>query len=155
MSMHLSDCIFCKIVDGREKSYTFWEDEKHIAFLSIFPNTPGVTVVIPKKHFSSYAFDLPDDVLLELVIASKKVAKLLDHKFEDVGRTAMVFEGYGINHVHSKLFPMHQTASQKEWAPIKSNMDKYFSCYEGYISSHDGKKAADEVLDELCRRLRK
>ncbi len=150
----MSDCIFCKIVEGTEKSYTFWEDEKHIAFLSIFPNTLGASVVVPKEHFPSYAFDLSDEVLSELMIASKKVAKILDDKFEDVERTAMVFEGYGVNHVHAKLFPMHGTATAKAWTPIKSNIDKYFDKYEGYISSHDFKKADSQDLENLCNLLR-
>src|ERR1700693_4510408 len=98
----MKDCIFCKIANGTEKSYTFWEDDKHIAFLSIFPNTQGTTVVIPKQHYPSYAFDLPDQVLSELVIAAKKVAKHIDRSFHDVGRTAMVLEGFGIDHVHAK-----------------------------------------------------
>ena len=150
----MEDCIFCEIISGQKSSHTFWEDESHLAFLSIFPNTLGTTVVIPKKHFSSYAFDLPDQVLSNLVIASKKVAKLLDAKLEDVGRTAMVFEGYGVNHVHAKLFPMHGTGSIKEWMPIKSNVDKYFHTYEGYISSHDCKRAAPVDLEELCQSLK-
>jgi diadenosine tetraphosphate (Ap4A) HIT family hydrolase len=50
--------------------------------------------VIPKTHYSSYIFDLPDEVLSELLIATKKVAKMLDLKLEDVGRTALVFEGF-------------------------------------------------------------
>ena len=72
--MEENNCIFCKIVKGEIPCHKIWEDEKHLAFLSIFPNTDGFSVVIPKKHFSSYAFDLPDEVLSELVIASKKVA---------------------------------------------------------------------------------
>jgi histidine triad (HIT) family protein len=146
----MEDCIFCKIVERKEKSYIFWEDDKHIAFLSIFPNTLGTTVVIPKKHYSSYAFDLADEVLQELVIATKKVARHLDKVLEDVGRTAMVFEGFGVDHVHAKLFPMHGTASLKKWVPIKSNVDKYFHAYEGYISSHDFKRANPDDLDRLC-----
>ncbi|MBI2790902.1 MAG: HIT family protein [Gammaproteobacteria bacterium] len=143
------DCIFCKIASGKEKSYTIWEDEKHIAFLSIFPNTPGTSVVIPKKHYPSYAFDLPDQVLAELIVAAKKVSKLLDSKLEDVGRTAMVFEGFGVDHVHAKLFPMHGTANIKEWVPIKSNVDKFFDKYEGYISSHDHKLAEPKDLEAI------
>jgi diadenosine tetraphosphate (Ap4A) HIT family hydrolase len=72
------DCIFCKIVKGKAPCHKIWEDEKHLAFLSIFPNTEGFSVVITKQHYSSYTFDLPEDVLKELVIASKKVAKLID-----------------------------------------------------------------------------
>ena len=153
--MEETNCIFCKIVSGEFPSYKIWEDEKHLAFLSIFPNTDGFSVVIPKKHYSSYAFELPDEVLSELVIASKKVAKLIDSKLEDVGRTAMIFEGFGVNHVHAKLFPMHGTADMKEWKEIKSNVDKFFEKYEGYISSHDYKREDDEKLKKLADKIRK
>ncbi len=107
------DCIFCKIVEGEAPSHKIWEDENYLAFLSIFPNTEGTTVVIPKKHYGSYPFDLPDNVLSDLILATKKVAKLLDSKLDDVGRTAMVFEGFGVDHVHSKLFPMHGTKMKR------------------------------------------
>ena len=133
----MTDCIFCKIVKGEASAHTIWENEKYLAFLSIFPNTLGTAVVISKAHYGSYAFDLPDEILTELVSATKKVARLLDSKLEDVGRTAMVFEGYGIDHVHAKLFPMHGTADTKEGKPIESEVNKYFDQYEGYISSHD------------------
>src|SRR3989344_1453017 len=149
-----SDCIFCKIVSGKVPSHTIWEDDTHTAFLSIFPNTEGTTVVIPKEHHPSYAFDLPDNVLSELMRATKKVAKLLDSKLEDVGRTAMVFEGYGIDHVHAKLFPMHGTAGLKEWKKIESKVVKYFDQYEGYISSHDYERADDAALAALATRIR-
>ncbi|EAA8104124.1 HIT family protein, partial [Salmonella enterica] len=44
-------CIFCQIVEGKAPCHKVWEDEHHLAFLSIFPNTDGFTVVIPKKHY--------------------------------------------------------------------------------------------------------
>ena len=149
----MENCIFCKIVKGEAPSHKIWEDEKHLAFLSIFPNTEGVSVVITKEHFSSYPFDLPENILIKLVLATKKVAKLLDLKLKDVGRTGMVFEGFGVNHVHSKLFPMHGTKTE-EWKPMNSNIDKYFEKYEGYISSHDSKRADDEKLAILANKIR-
>jgi histidine triad (HIT) family protein len=150
----MSNCIFCKIIAGEAPSHKVWEDDKHVAFLSIFPNTEGTTVVIPKEHHTSYAFDLPDKVLSGLILATKKVAKLLDSKLEDVGRTAMVFEGYGVDHVHAKLFPMHGTADMKEWKAIESNIPKYFKQYEGYISSHDYERSNDEELAKLAEKIR-
>ena len=149
------DCIFCKIAKGEAPAHKIWEDEKHLAFLSIFPNTEGFTVVIPKTHYPSYVFDLSDEILTELVLATKKVAKLLDSKLDDVGRTAMVFEGFGVNHVHTKLFPMHGTANMQEWKPIESKVNKYFDKYEGYISSHDYKRADDKKLSELVQKIKK
>ena len=149
----MNDCIFCKIVSGEAPSYKVWESDKHLAFLSIFPNTEGVTVVIPKEHYPSYAFDLPDATLAELMSATKQVAKLIDAKLDDVGRTAMVFEGFGVDHVHAKLFPMHGT-KMPGWKPIESKIEKYFEQYEGYISSHDYKRADDEKLKQLAEKLR-
>ena len=146
----MSECIFCKIINKESPSHIVWEDENHIAFLSIFPNTEGTTVVIPKKHYPSYIFDLDDDVIKDLVLAAKKVAKLLDAKLSDVGRTAMVFEGFGVNHIHAKLFPMHGTKDIGEWKPINSNVEKYFEKYEGYISSHDYKRADDDLLKKIA-----
>lgn len=149
----MENCIFCKIVSGEAPCHKVWEDEKFLAFLSIFPNTQGFTVVIPKAHYSSYIFDLPEDVMKDLVVAAKKVAKLLDSKFEDVGRTAMIFEGFGVDHAHAKLFPMHGTRSDS-WQQHKSNVDKYFEQYEGYVSSHDYKRADDEELAKLAEKIR-
>lgn len=150
----MEDCIFCKIVRGDMPSHKIWEDENHLAFLSIFPNTPAFTVVITKEHYTSYFADLPEEVLKNLVVAAKKVAKLLDWKLEDVGRTGMIFEGFGVDHIHAKLFPMHGTANMSEWQQLKSNVDKYFEHYEGYISSHDYRRADDEELAKLAEKIR-
>ena len=147
------DCIFCKIAKGEAPCHKIWEDELHLAFLSIFPNTEGFSVVITKEHYPSYAFDLPEEVLIGLVKAAKQTAKLLDAKLEDVGRTGMIFEGFGVDHVHAKLFPMHGTKIS-EWKQLKSNVDKYFEKYEGYMSSHDYKRADDEKLAKLAKKIK-
>ena len=103
-------------------------------------------MVIPKAHYPSYAFALPDDALSALMLATKKTANLLDRALLDVGRTAMVFEGFGVDHVHAKLYPMHGTADMERWKPIESSVPKYFEQYEGYISSHDYERADDAAL---------
>ena len=124
-----------------------------MAFLSIFPNTKGFTVVIPKVHQPSYFADVPTDVLDGLMHAVRTVAKLLDEKLEDVGRTGVMFEGFGVDHLHAKLFPMHGT-KMKDWKPLKSNVEKYFDDYEGYISSHDFQRADDATLASLASKIR-
>ncbi len=149
----MENCIFCKIMRGEAPCHKIWEDDKHLAFLSIFPNTEGFSVVITKKHYPSYAFDISDKVLKDLVIASKKVGKLIDSKLDDVGRTGMILEGFGVDHLHAKLFPMHGT-KMREWKSIKSDINKYFEKYEGYISSHDYKRADDAKLAELAKKIK-
>lgn len=152
--MPMKNCIFCRIVRGELPCHQIWEDEEHLAFLSIFPNTPGFSVVIPRAHHPSYAFNLPDDVLAKLTLAAKRVGKLLDEKLAGVARTGMVFEGYGVDHVHAKLFPMHGTGNDSSFRPIHSSVDKFFTTYEGYISSHDWRRASDEELASLAAMIR-
>jgi len=148
-------CIFCKIIKNELPCHLVDENEDFMAFLTIFPNTLGATVVIPKKHYPSYAFDLEDHVLTGLVLYTKQIAKKLDRFFDDVGRTAMVFEGFGVDHIHAKLFPMHGTKQVHEnWKQVSSNVDKYFEKYEGYISSHDFKRADDGKLAKLAEEIR-
>jgi histidine triad (HIT) family protein len=150
----MSDCIFCQIVAGTSPSHKVWEDEHHLAFLSIFPNTEGVTVVIPKTHQDSYIFKVDSAVMTELMMASKKVAQLLDTAFPDSARTAVVFEGFGVNHLHAKLFPLHGTAQPGEWKKISSDVSKYFDHYEGYVSSHDYQRADDTALAAIAAKIR-
>ena len=150
-----TDCIFCQMTRNEIPCHIIDSNDEFMAFLTIFPNTLGAAVVIPKKHYSSYAFDLDDDVLTGLMLYTKKVAKKLDGFFEDVGRTAIVFEGFGVDHVHAKLFPMHGTKQVHEnWQAVNSNVDKYFEQYEGYISSHDFQRADDDTLAKLAEKMR-
>lgn len=149
----MDNCIFCKIVAGEAPCHKVWEDERHLAFLTIFPNTPGFTVVITKDHNPSYAFENSDEVLSGLTLAAKAVAKKIDAAFDDVGRTGMIFEGFGVDHLHAKLFPMHGTKSD-EWKQHKSSVDKFFEHYEGYLSSHDYKRGDDAELAAIAEKIR-
>jgi diadenosine tetraphosphate (Ap4A) HIT family hydrolase len=149
------DCIFCKIVAGEMPSHQVWSSDTHLAFLSIFPNTPGVTVVIPKTHYSSYLFDQSDQVVADQILASKEVARLIDSAFADVGRCGIVFEGFGVDHLHTKLFPLHGTANLEKWQPIESGIKRdYFVQYPGYISSNDSDRAEDAELAKIAAQIR-
>ena len=142
------------MVRGELKFHTFWEDEKHIAFLSGRPNTKGTTVVITKEHYDSYAFDLADEVLADLMVASKKVARVLDSKLEGVARSGMIVEGYGVDHVHTKLYPMHGTADLEEWKPLESEQKVYFDRYEGYLTSLENDRPPEQELSSLADLLK-
>lgn len=147
-------CIFCDIVSGKAPSHKIWEDEEHLAFLSIFPNTPGVGVLIPKKHHQSDFAHLPQEVLTSLIKKAQVVSQKIVNAFESVGRCALVFEGFGVDHIHAKLFPMHGTKG--EWSQrslVKPT--EFFETYPGYISSHDSLRADDKELDLIAEKIRK
>ncbi|MEK9284902.1 HIT domain-containing protein [Bradyrhizobium sp. ISRA442] len=53
------DCPFCKIVSGEIPSTKVYEDDEHLAFLDIRPQSPGHTLVIPRKH-RRWVWDVPN-----------------------------------------------------------------------------------------------
>lgn len=144
--MKKNDCVFCLIADGKIPSYKIYEDDKFLAFLDIFPNTKGMTLLIPKEHYDSYTFEMPDDVLADFVLTSKKIGKLLDKKL-GVQRTALVMEGMGVNHAHIKLYPLHGLGP--DFQPIVPDENKFYDKYQGYLTTLLGPKADDEDLKEV------
>ena len=74
--------IFDKIVSGEMSAYIVWQDDNYMAFLTPFPNTPGFTVVIPKKNVGDYLFSLDDLEYQGLLKASKIVARKIEKAFK-------------------------------------------------------------------------
>jgi len=60
----VSDCIFCKIVEGKIPAGKVYEDEDILAFNDINPVRPVHVLVIPKKHITSLATAAADDTLV-------------------------------------------------------------------------------------------
>jgi diadenosine tetraphosphate (Ap4A) HIT family hydrolase len=149
-------CVFCKIVSGNAPAHRTWEDADHLAFLSTFPNTEGFSVVIPKAHRTSYVFGMEPAEYTALHLAAREVARLLDAAFDDVARTGIMYEGYGVDHAHAKLFPMHGTAGNQgeDWREVVSPIKGYFDRYQGYLSSHDHTRADDARLAAVAERVR-
>lgn len=110
-------------------------------------------MVIPKEHQGSYFAEVEEGVTSDLIKAARKVAKKIDAAFPEVGRTALIFEGFGVDHLHAKLVPLHGTASDT-WKQHRSSVGKYFTSYEGYVSSHDFERADDEVLAKIAKKIR-
>jgi len=147
----VDDCIFCKIANGVIESVKIWEDREFLAILDVMPNTEGMTLVLPKKHFDSDIFEMPDKDYLKLMLASKKVAKILK-KSLNLKRVAMVMEGMGINHMHVKLYPLHGLKEKftEMWHPKKI----YFDKYEGYITTQVGPKKEIDELKKIAKKIK-
>lgn len=151
-------CIFCEIVSGNIKTPgLFWEDKEFMAWLAIDPNTKGFTCVIPKQHFGSDVLKMPGEVLQRFILASKKIAEILENYFNDVGRVGLMMEGTGIDHAHIKLVPMHGTKNLKHgtWKQVLSGKEFWFEKYEGWISSGSGPMADPKELEKLASGLKK
>ena len=51
----MTDCLFCKIVEGKIPSRKVYEDDEMLAFHDIQPVAPVHFMIIPKKHVDSLA----------------------------------------------------------------------------------------------------
>jgi diadenosine tetraphosphate (Ap4A) HIT family hydrolase len=149
-------CVFCDIIIKNDSDAIFWQDDKHIAFLSIDPNTEGFSVLIPKTHYQSDILKMPDGELQDFILAAKQVAKVLEDYYPDVGRVGLIMEGTGIDHAHIKLVPMHGTEHMKtgEWKQYLSDVEQWFDTYEGWISSAGGPMADRNKLIEASKKIR-
>ena len=142
--------IFDKIVSGEMKSWTVWQDDNYMAFLTPFPNTPGFTVVIPKSNSGDYLFALEDQDYQGLLAASRVVARKLEKAFA-TPRIAMVVEGTGVAHVHVKLIPLHGDLAGK--TDVWSKHTEFNETYQGFLTTAEGPKMDDEQLDEIQKRI--
>lgn len=145
-------CIFCKIAKGEIDSAKIWEDGNFVAVLDINPNTKGMTLVMPKNHFDSDAFLMPDTDYANLMLAAKKVSEILK-KGLNVNRVAMVAEGMGVNHVHIKLYPLY--GIEKEFKEIWAKDKVFFENYQGYVSTQLGPQASIEDLKKIAEEIKK
>lgn len=71
----MEECIFCKIVSGKAKSWKIYEDNDVYAFLDINPVSEYHTLVIPKNHYTNI-FDVPETELLKVMAAVKRLSAL-------------------------------------------------------------------------------
>ncbi len=75
----MTDCIFCKIIDGSIPSNKAYENDDILAFHDIHPAAPVHILVVPKVHIESIEAldDKNMDVVIKIHAAIQKVAELM------------------------------------------------------------------------------
>jgi diadenosine tetraphosphate (Ap4A) HIT family hydrolase len=146
----MADTIFDKIVRKEIPCFKVWEDDNYLAFLTPFPNTPGLTLVIPKVNPGDNAFHLNDQDYLNLMAAAKKVASKIERALE-VKRVAMVIEGTGVPYVHVKLYPLY--GEKAEHFNIDTSNTEFTEEYKGWITTMEGPKMDDSRLIEIQQKI--
>ena len=104
----LTNCTFCKIVDGNISARIISQNDNAIAFLDAFPLSLGHTLIIPKRHYSKvqdmnreYSSSMFD--LLRVVTAA--VEKATGVKASTIAIHNGVEAGQDILHVHIHIIP--------------------------------------------------
>lgn len=147
----MTSTLFEKIADRQIPAWIVWEDETHIAFLTPFPNTPGLTVVCPKKSPGDYIFNVAQKDFVSLNAAAKKVANALE-KALGVARVALVYEGTGVAHIHAKLYPMHGVLASE--TNVFGHHQEFYPEYLGYLTTVEGPRMDDTELDALRDKIK-
>lgn len=106
----MSECIFCKIIDGSIPSAKIYEDEYVYAFMDIMPLTKGHTLIIPKNHKEN-VYDLSEEEASNLFKVVPKIARALKESFGPVGMNLLnnngAPAGQSVFHFHLHFIPRY------------------------------------------------
>ena len=75
----MSECIFCKIVNGEIPAKIVYKNEGYVAFEDLRPEAPVHVLVIPKRHVDSVneLGEADKELAGGLMLAAKQVAQKL------------------------------------------------------------------------------
>jgi histidine triad (HIT) family protein len=106
----MTNCIFCKIVNGDIPAAKVFENEHVLAFLDISQVTKGHTLVIPKIHKENL-YELTPEIAGKLYEVVPAIAKALRTEFKPVGLNSVnnngELAGQSVFHFHLHLIPRY------------------------------------------------
>jgi histidine triad (HIT) family protein len=123
-----SNCIFCKIAGGDIPSSTVYEDERFRVILDLSPATKGHALILTKQHYANI-FEIDDEVLSDLMLLAKKVAKAMKTTLQCAGVNIVQNNGESagqtVFHFHMHVIPRYEDDGQQiGWKPGTSDPDE-------------------------------
>lgn len=113
----MSNCIFCKIINGEIPSTVVFENENIHCFKDINPEAPFHVLIVPKKHISSAAEITAENssIVAEVFEVAAQILKKAGYSESGYRIVTNVGEdgGQTVEHLH-----FHILAGRKlEWPP--------------------------------------
>ncbi len=106
--------IFAKILRGEAPSARVFEDEHVLAFMDVFPQSRGHTLVIPKQGVARNLLDVEPQVLSPLILGVQRVTRAVRAALEPDGIMVAQFNGalsgQTIYHLHFHIIPRWEGA---------------------------------------------
>ncbi|MGC8547580.1 MAG: HIT family protein [Candidatus Micrarchaeia archaeon] len=110
--MPRSSCIFCKIIAGKQKADTIYEDDRVLAILDKNSFTEGHTVIMTKKHYENI-FDVDPEDLKQVILVAKKLSLFYKKELHCDGvnilHASSKIAGQSVMHFHIHLVPRYKT----------------------------------------------
>jgi len=116
--------IFAQILAGKADCYKLYEDEECLAFLDLFPQSFGHTLVIPKHAKARTILDVDGQTLGKVMLVVQKLSRILVEELQPDGVQIMQFNGapagQTVFHLHVHIIPRYsgETLARHagEWA---------------------------------------
>jgi len=106
------DNIFAKILRGEMPAHKVYEDDECFAFMDVFPQTRGHTLVIPKVEATNF-FDIEPAALGALSQKVQMVATAVKAALEPDGVRIMQLNGTAagqtVYHIHFHILPIWES----------------------------------------------
>ena len=163
-SENSGECLFCQIAQNKVETIKVYEDNNIIAMLDIAPANLGHVIVIPKQHYQ-FLFQLPDQLLWELVKVVKLILPSLVNASKASGVNIIINQGESagqrLPHLAINLIPRFENDGLKfEWErkqtkkeelaalanDIISRMQKTIKAQEDEIRNKEIEKKQEEKL---------
>jgi len=112
MTLHADydpDNIFAKILKGEMPSVKVYEDDVALAFMDVFPQSEGHTLVIPKAVTARNFLDMPTEKLGAYMEVVQTVARAVEKGIQPDGLVVTQFNGapagQTVFHLHFHIIP--------------------------------------------------
>lgn len=103
------DNIFARILRGEAPSARVFEDEHVYAFMDVFPQAHGHTLVIPKHSRARNLLEEQPEILANLMLGVQRVAKAVRAALQPDGIMVAQFNGgssgQSVFHLHVHIIP--------------------------------------------------
>lgn len=114
-----SDCLFCKLVDGRLSiAGKIYEDEYTLALLDIHPISRGHTLVVPKAHHNNI-YDTPPEIFEKVMktvqMLSSKIKTSVGAEGINIGINNDKAAGQIVDHLHVHIIPRWADDGHGSW----------------------------------------
>ncbi|WP_324733707.1 HIT family protein [Pseudomonas paeninsulae] len=101
--------IFAQIIRGEAPCYKLYEDDDVLAFLDLFPQSHGHTLVIPKRAAARNILDIDADSLCKLMRVTQRLSQVLVDELQPEGVQVAQFNGapagQTVFHIHVHIIP--------------------------------------------------
>ena len=105
------DNVFAKIIRGDLPAAKVYEDAHVLAFMDVFPQSRGHTLVVSKKSRARNLLDVESDVLSHVILDVQRVAKAMKAALRPDGIVVTQFNGAAagqtVFHLHFHLIPRY------------------------------------------------